>query len=125
VEKNQAIELLKECHRILRPGGVMRVSMPDLTYLLKNYFLWRMNGVAGKEPIPDIWEPLSPCDMVNEGMRMWEHKYLWDKEELTNILTKLRFKQIIECPWHLSVDDELKNLEVRPYFGELIVEFTK
>jgi SAM-dependent methyltransferase len=29
--------LLKECHRVLKPGGVLRVVLPDLEFLVKQY----------------------------------------------------------------------------------------
>lgn len=35
--RTQVIPFLKECHRMLRPGGVLRMTTPDLILLLRKW----------------------------------------------------------------------------------------
>ena len=36
------------------------------------------------------WAPRTPCDMVNEAMRLWGHLYVWDEDELIRALWRRR-----------------------------------
>lgn len=38
--KNQALPFLKECYRVLKPGGWLRVVVPDLEKLCREYLKW-------------------------------------------------------------------------------------
>lgn len=123
ISKKQAVALLKECYRVLAPEGVLRFSTPDLMYLVNNYKAWSQS--LPMSSIPEVWKPSSACDMVNEGMRLWGHQYLWDKNELVTILSEIGFASGWDCQWRKSIHEPLQNLEVRPYHGEIIIEVRK
>lgn len=117
--KQKMINLFVECIRVLRPGGVMRLSTPNLSHLVNKYHnseLWQ---------IPELgWLPGTLCDMVNECMRLWGHQYIWDSPELKRVLKICGFK-VQDVGYHISDYPELRNLETRPYNHEVIVEATK
>lgn len=117
---NQCRTFLLECYRVLIPGGVIRLSTPDLRRLLDAY-------LAGNLAIwSDVgFSPPSPCQMVNDGMRLWGHQFLYDAQELICILEESGFSMITPVQWHVSNHSELMNLECRPYHGELIFEAKK
>jgi predicted SAM-dependent methyltransferase len=60
--------------------------------------------------------------MLNEAMRLWGHQFLYDIEELSEILRAAGFDIIETVCWHTSRYRELINLEIRPYHYDLIVE---
>lgn len=35
--KNEAIKLMEECYRVLSPGGIIRIAIPDLEQIVANY----------------------------------------------------------------------------------------
>jgi predicted SAM-dependent methyltransferase len=37
--KDQAEKFLLECHRVLKPNGVIRIVVPDMQYSIKEYVL--------------------------------------------------------------------------------------
>jgi predicted SAM-dependent methyltransferase len=111
---------LQECYRVLKPNGVLRISCPDLEVLAKDY----LSGQLSRwEPLG--WVPSSPCLMLNEGMRSWGHQFLWDWTTLKICLVDFGFQQVYRVDRHESIFPELKNLESRPYCGDLIVEAIK
>ncbi len=119
VHLGQARRLFDECARILRPGGVLRISTPDLRTLVQAY----LDGDVG-EWADMKWRPSTPCDLLNEGMRLWGHRYLWDEEQLTRVLRSRGFSAVTRVAWHESDHETLRGLEIRPFHGDLIVEAT-
>lgn len=48
--KEDAIRLLKECNRVLKPNGIIRIAIPDLEQIARNYIRFMeesINGVPG------------------------------------------------------------------------------
>lgn len=62
--------------------------------------------------------------MINVSFGWWGHKYLYNKEDLRNQLTKVGFKKIMSCERKKSNSVELCNLETRKD-SKLIVEARK
>lgn len=119
ITRDQAILLLKDCYRVLRVGGAIRISTPNLGSLIEDYrnnFIKRFEGA---------WEPKTRCAMINEGMRLWGHQYLYDYEEILILLTECGFKDIRKKEYHVSDFSALRKLEVRPYRNDLILEAIK
>ena len=109
--------LLGECQRVLKPKGILRLSTPDLKWLVEKYlsreiYEWQDVG----------WLPDSPCAMMNEGMRLWGHRYVYDYKELSVLLKAMGFKTIKGVKWRRSDHALLNNLESRPYHREIIIE---
>lgn len=115
----QGIALFRECLRVLRPGGVLRVVTPSLEHVTDCY---RRGELID---LPGVWSPATPCIMLNEAMRAWGHQFLYDRAELFRTLAIAGFTTIAEAPYRRSEHVDLNEREVRPYNGELIVEATK
>lgn len=90
---DQAYDFLHECHRILAPGGVMRLLTPDLGRLVDLY--------QRKDPeLLRLWTgfvglPLrtgSLCEIINLAMRLGGHTFLWDAPTLSATLDECGFE---------------------------------
>lgn len=120
ITQPEAAALLSECYRLLAPKGVLRISTPSLRKLIDEYLLNRTT-----EWIDVGWGPATPCRMLNEGMRLWGHQFLYDAAELTSLLRACGFAAIAEVEWRQSTNADLRNLECRPFHDEIILEATK
>ncbi len=109
--------LLADCRRVLAPGGVVRVSTPDLMALVRKY----LEGDV-REWTDMGWSPQTPCDLLNEGMRNWGHLYVYDEAKLSAELTSTGFASVRRCRWGDSAHEPLRGLETRPDHGDLILE---
>lgn len=117
ITREEGIAFLRECRRILKPGGIFRVSTPDLRWLVAQY-------VGGKlDEWSDVgWVPETPCRLLNEGMRLWGHQYVYDLPELLGALREAGFSDVYPVRHRESAYAELVGLECRPWHQELIVE---
>ena len=112
--------LVAECHRVLRPGGIFRVSTPSLEKLVGEYRAGRLDEWHDMH-----WKPQTPCQLLNESMRLWGHQFLYDRAELTHLLESAGFTNIVSVGWRQSEHAELRGRECRPFHDELIIECTR
>lgn len=120
IGRNHGYEFLCECRRVLAPNGVIRLSTPNLAHLVecyrrRNITEWRGSG----------WLPDSACNLLNQGMRLWGHTYVYDAEELCRMFMEAGFAKPQMMGWGKSARVELQGLETRPYHQDLILEVAK
>lgn len=117
ISREEGTAFLKECRRVLKRGGVFRVSTPDLRWLVTQY-------VGGKlDEWKNVgWMPETSCRLLNEGMRLWGHQFVYDLPELRGALQEAGFSDIRQVHYRESAYSELVGLECRPWHQELIVE---
>jgi predicted SAM-dependent methyltransferase len=112
--------VLGECFRVLRPGGRIRISTPDLEAISRLYLDGRVGDWADVN-----WMPTSPCRMLNELHREWGHTFIYDFAELSACLRQAGFIEIVRLLRNESETPALRDLETRPDHGDLIVEASK
>jgi predicted SAM-dependent methyltransferase len=115
----QGLAHFKDCFRVLRPTGILRISTPNLRYLVQLYSEQRID--EWKDDLARF-EPHSPAQMLNGHLRLWGHQFVYDEPELVAALKKAGFRHIENIPRGESRHPELRNLETRPYHFDLIVE---
>jgi predicted SAM-dependent methyltransferase len=116
--KHEQFLFLKECRRVLKVGGIMRISCPDLETIVMDYAAGRINRWSPG------WSPETPCEMVNHGLSLWGHKYVLDFSEMKLQAERAGFNLIKRVAWHESDCEELCGLEARLDCGDLIVELS-
>lgn len=119
ITRRQAHNLLVECRRMLAPGGVVRLSTPNLRFIIDEYLRGRTTEWNDVN-----WNPVTPCQMMNEALRLWDHQFVYDFEELELLLKESGFSVVYPVSWRQSEYPELRSLECRPFHGEIIVEAT-
>jgi predicted SAM-dependent methyltransferase len=112
--------LIAEAYRVLRPGGVIRLGMPDLARIVARYADpdWRAQPWI-EDPAFDWID--SPVALMNVAFRGWEHQYLYDETELRLRLGRAGFTRVERVAPGASVHAELRGLETRPE-TDLVVE---
>ena len=125
IDRDAAASFLKECYRVLKSGGTMRVVIPDLRILVENYdstFEELMANAKDKiniekhlQSINEIFDQMVrklPAGMEQQkGMvkfleRLLRgdaeksgeiHRWMYDKYSLAHLLESIGFKDIEQC----------------------------
>jgi predicted SAM-dependent methyltransferase len=94
--KPDAENLLKECCRILKNGGTIRIGVPDAEIYFTKYkekdthFFEKLKHLGGATQTLD-----TPIDIINQMFRMGgDHLFAWDYDTLQKALQKAGFSHI-------------------------------
>lgn len=88
--------VMRECYRILRPGGVLRIALPDGELYLRQYLEY-LNGAEVVLPCSsgDAFEGIySPILSVNRIFRSHGHLFIYDADLLSKLLGRNGFHDI-------------------------------
>ena len=113
LSRKNALTLLKDSYRVLKKGGMMRVSIPDLEYAISLHHL-------GKKD-----EMLSQYFFVeDDGASFSQHRYMYDYELLSKVLSDIGFSDIRKCEFQIGSVPDCEFLDNRAD-ESLFVEVTK
>lgn len=107
--------LLSELHRVLHPGGVLRLATPDLVKLIAIYedrspevdretFARYLDEITGKRHERG-------CQVLNDELRLWGHQYVYDEEDLSAKLREAGFQAVERVEAGESTHAPLRGLE--------------
>lgn len=119
IPRDRGLWFLQQCKRILKPDGIIRIATPDLKIYCQEYMAKRLDRWRTH------WQPGTPCQMVNEGMRRWGHQFIYDDAEMFMIFREAGFSNTVKCEYRQSSHQDLKNLETRPNWEDLYFEACK
>lgn len=108
----QGMAFLRECRRVLRPDGVLRVAMPDMRDSVGHYLENDWQNQPWMATHGYTWIQTG-CEYLNVVFRDWGHQWLYDREELHRRLVDAGFSVIRDMPWGHSDYAELRNRETR------------
>lgn len=122
LHRYDAVKLLADCHRVLIPGGVIRVSVPDLRKLIRQYIADEC-GEKDALNFAEVvgWRPSTRCQLVNEGMRLWGHMFVYDIEELCLAFREAGFVFVRPSKHGVTTIPDMP-IEGRPFLGDIVVE---
>jgi SAM-dependent methyltransferase len=134
IKLREAQFFLRECHRVLRPGGSMRHSTPDLQFYV-NLYLGQTPGVT----LDHFWararhiRPVTPPPAVymNEILRLYGHRFIFDFDYLASLCRDAGFVGVKRVAYGESEIAQFSGLEQHSrvewfrYQATLVFEATK
>ncbi len=131
--RHETLRLLKECFRVLKPGGRIRIVLPNLEKLCRAY-LERDLAKLSRRPPRDNTLPYTIADYLvmqffphelngahppSRWVRFREHfparhQWMYDLESISVLLREAGFTQITEQPWGESKIPDVRKLDLKP-----------
>lgn len=107
--KEELPSFLSDCRRVLKPGGVLRIIVPDAERYLRAYTRDDLSGfveLAAQVPFPDEFP--TKLDVINHVFHQaGEHRWAYDFETLSNRLRSAGFGRVQRMSFQKSLDPEL------------------
>jgi len=136
LDEVDGFNLLKQCYRVLKPGGHIRLCLPDLEQYVQMYLDWDKLSDTEKSRFPSganylnyamLGEHWSGMKYLNEMKHSKNigHKYYYDFSELNRKLHDIGFVSIKRCEHRQSEVPEFSGIERRAATKDLIVEAIK
>jgi len=100
---NEGLSFLRVCRRVLAPSGVLRVSTPNLDWVVRTHYrsaFWTSDEDA-----------LADCVNVNRAFHAWGHQFLYNRPMLAKMLRTVGFERVTFHTYGESDRPELAGLE--------------
>ena len=119
----EASKLIKDCYRILKPGGWIRLVCPDLRLFARKYLegdiSYPLFHASNKARLSQGFiESLSLVDSRSILEKFFSpgfsHSYMYDFDSIANLLSESGFRVINECSFRKGVTPDLDKLDNRP-----------
>ena len=116
VDYQQGLQMLSECFRVLKSKGKLRISTPDLSFLIDLYKRdkseLQMKFIKHSTDKHIKYAPgYEDTFVINNYMRAWGHKFIYDEKILRDSLKRVGFINITKFNVCESQDEVLQNLE--------------
>lgn len=82
------LKLLRECRRVLKPDGLIRIAVPDARRLMLAY----LDGAIGQFSQITASDEADPVAMLNELLYSGDHKAIYDESALLKTLERAGFE---------------------------------
>ena len=116
LEFDDAALMLRECHRVLRTGGRIRIATPDLAQIIAlytqpaardqaRYIRWIMDTFR-----PEV-DDNHPAHVINQSFHGWRHRFIYDEAALSDALMTAGFTDLKRCEPGQSDREALRGIE--------------
>jgi predicted SAM-dependent methyltransferase len=124
----QGSHMLRECHRVLRKGGLIRVTTPDLAAVTglcncdlsseqREYLLWFCQTFVPQEC------PRNAASAINAMFSNWGHRFIYDEDTLAEVMRAAGFSSIKRWSLGDSADPQLQKLENEQRYPAGLLDF--
>ena len=126
--QGQGEHVVRECYRVLKPGGILRIRVPDHARFWKNYVdEYECTKQKAREDwslAHTRWTHMYFDNLCTSRLRCWQsighyQKWMYDEISLILLVEAIGFQCVERSTFHQSRIRQLEEVEVR---DDLIVE---
>jgi len=127
VSYQEGVGMLKECYRVLRVGGVIRVITPNLATIIGLY----IDDLCGAQKEYVEWicqtfvreSPPNAVSVINTMFHQWGHQFIYDEKTLANSIHAVGFNSVRRCRLGESSFLDLQNMENEQRYPQGLLNF--
>lgn len=122
IESRYMLSIAREYHRVLQPGGAVRIIVPSLRFYCAAYMANDVEKIT--TPLPGT---KSAAEAINSVFSDHFHRYIYDFETMAGILRQAGFRDVVETEYGESAFDELgvDSRQLSREVGSLCIEAQK
>lgn len=124
MRKDEAKEVLGECFRVLKRGGLIRLVTPDLELIARNY-IKEIEDIQNNKRKRDDHPSENFLDILDIGVERSKtpfilklfssrHRWMYDQLSLTALLTSCGFNDIQKRSYKVGLAPDIELLDNRP-----------
>lgn len=89
-----AITFLQACYKVMKPGAIIRIAVPDLKRIAEMYVSNspQLKNIYGECKAYYLYDNIG--ERFNYFLKEWEHKIVYDYEMLSTILKNMDFRNV-------------------------------
>lgn len=92
LDRDEAKQFLLEARRVLKPGGIIRICVPDFRIIVNNYLAHQDADKAVAETYMAISKPRTFASRVHYALVGGRHHHwMYDSQSLSKLLTSVNF----------------------------------
>jgi predicted SAM-dependent methyltransferase len=110
LDVDDGLACLVECRRVLAPDGILRISTPNLDWVLATHYR------CGNWPAEE--DAIADCFQMNRAFHGWGHRFLYNRQLLTAALRASGFADVSMHRYGESDVPELASLERHEKSGD-------
>lgn len=113
---DEALFAISECHRILKPGGILRLAVPNLRFYCEDYLKSDVVTAAAELNQRLLYRstsrPKSWTKRIYQALTDFHsHKFMYDPAFLSTLLSEHLFADVAEKKYHESAIPEITEVE--------------
>jgi SAM-dependent methyltransferase len=105
--RDEGARFLRECQRVLKPNGIVRIVVPDLRAIVDGYLAGRLSSLDLVDALGVRAE--APGDgRLKRLLAPWfrfPHRCMYDRESLLGCLREAGFEATTRAPFESRIDD--------------------
>lgn len=104
----EALEFAEQCYRVLRPGGALRVVVPEIEQIIRAYVLDDQGFFEVQRQMHPAWCTTKLEHLMYALQQKGEHKYGYDFETMKKLLSRAGFEDIVRSDCNRSEMEDLR-----------------
>jgi len=126
LHKEDAMFVLKECYRVLKPGGILRVVVPDLKIYTKEYMNKEECSDNNDIPAADKFMDNLMLQGIGDDRPLFyklmckRHQWTYDFDSLAKRLYDCGFSEVKECKLGKGLLPDVQYLEPQKYHSKSV-----
>ena len=94
---HDAVKCLSLFHKWLKPGGIMRMAVPDLELAAKAYAKGESLSFLYRREFKGFYYLDTPCERLNFFVKAWQHAMCYDFDLMSKLLMNAGFSSVLKC----------------------------